>query len=361
MKALKYRLGGVALAITGVVAGLTSMNGPAAATSLTGLEGVHHYDHVVVLTEENESEATTFGAASPATYLNSLVPSGVFLPNYYGTGHVSLDNYLAMVSGQPNNGLANTDCAVVSLWTCATVASLFNGGQQLGDQLEAAGLSWNSWMDGTSTPCFHANYSALDLTPDPYQGNSAVAPAYNYADRHNPFIYFSDFVGNQARCVQHQRPFSELTSALAGGPTSWTNTTLPQFSFITPDTCHDGHDSPCAGGNGPGGLASLDAFLQSNLPSLLQYLNTHNGLLIINFDESAIPPNTGICLSCAGLGLGGQTGALLLGAGLTPGKVDAGSYDHYSLLRTIEDTFGISTHLGLASNAAPITGDFTTP
>ena len=356
MKSMKVL---AALAASAMAAVLLTIGGPATAAGPASLEGVHHYDHIVVLTEENETETTTFGAASPATYLNSLVPSGVFLPNYYGTGHVSLDNYLAMVSGQPNNILANTDCAVVSLWTCATVASAYNSGQQLGDQLDAAGISWNSWMDGTSTPCFHAAYTPLDLTPDPYQGNSTAAPAYNYADRHNPFIYFTDFVTNQSRCVQHQRPFSELSARLAAGASTWTDQTLPQFSFITPDTCNDGHDSPCAGGTGPGGLASMDAFLKTNLPSLLQYLNTHNGLLVINFDESAIPPNVGLCLSCAGLGLGGQTGALLLGAGLTAGKVDAGSYDHYSLLRTIEDSFGIATHLGLANNAAAIHGDFS--
>ena len=336
-------------------AGLTGTLGGGAASALPtgGLEGVRHYDHVVVLTEENENESATFGAGSPATYLNSLRAQGVFLPNYYGTGHVSLDNYLAMVSGQPGNVFTDTDCMTVSLWTCAGSASAYGQGKHLGDQLDAAGISWNSWMDGTSTPCFHGPYKVLDLKPDPYQGDSTAPPAFDYADRHNPFIYFKDVVTNASRCAQHQRPFTELSSALADGPSTWTSSTLPAFSFITPDTCHDGHDSPCANGS-PGGLVAADAWLQANLPPLLQYLQTHNGLLVINFDESALTSTAGLCSTCAGLGLGGQTGALLLGAGLTVGTTDTTGYDHYSLLRTIEDSFAISTHLGLAARAKPI-------
>jgi hypothetical protein len=34
------------------------------------------------------------------------------------------------------------------------------------------------------------------------------------------------------------------------------------------------------------------------------------------------------------------------------------SYDHHSLLRTIEDSFGISEHLNLAAVAAPMTDAF---
>ena len=247
----------------------------------------------------------------------------------------------------------------VSLWTCAQAASAFNGGTQLGDQLEAAGRTWHSYMDGTSTKCFHAPYVAGDTSPDPYQGNSTKAPAYNYADRHNPFIYFTDFIGNQARCEAHQRPYTDLAATLAS---TSTNPHLPAFSFITPDTCHDGHDSPCAGQTSGGGLLAMDAWLQTNLPPLVKYLKANHGLLIINFDESnPASPQPAVCPTCAGGGAGGQTGALLLGAGLAPGTTVTTGYDHYSLLRTIEDSFGISDHLGLAAGAQPMTAAFAKP
>ncbi len=391
-RGLRVLLGvGLAVVATATVAsaGATSLASSTLRTSnletaSSVLEGIPHFAHVVVLTEENKDASATFGPTSPATYLNSLVSQGVFLPNYYGTGHVSLDNYLAMVSGQPGNVLSNSDCMTVSLWTCAQAASAFDGGANIGDQLDAAGISWNSWMDGTSTPCFHGPYTPPDLSnpsaagvesivePDPYQGDSTAAPAYNYADRHNPFIYFTNFIGNQARCEAHQLPFSYLSNALSGGSSTWTDTTLPGFSFITPDTCHDGHDNPCAGGS-PGGLVSLDAWLSANLPPLLQYLDTHDGLLVINFDESDPGVSAGgvnesalvggytpsACTSCVSVGAGGRTGALLLGTGLAAGTTDTTGYDHYSLLRTIEDSFGISNYLGLAALAKPMTAAFS--
>ena len=57
--------------------------------------------HVFVIVLENEDADTTFGPSSPAPYLATTLRSqGAFVPNYYGIGHNSLDNYLAMVSGQ---------------------------------------------------------------------------------------------------------------------------------------------------------------------------------------------------------------------------------------------------------------------
>ena len=78
----------------------------ATAKTSTGAEGIPRFSHVVVLVLENENASATWGKASVAHYLNSLVHRGVFASQYYATGHVSLDNYIAMVSGQP----AETGC-----------------------------------------------------------------------------------------------------------------------------------------------------------------------------------------------------------------------------------------------------------
>ena len=67
--------------------------------------------HVIVVDLENESYSTTFGPTSPATYLNhTLLGQGELIPHYYATGHVSLDNYIAQVSGQAPNQVTNSDC-----------------------------------------------------------------------------------------------------------------------------------------------------------------------------------------------------------------------------------------------------------
>jgi phosphatidylinositol-3-phosphatase len=350
----------VRVAVAAVLASTASGLGAPAVSAATpgGLEGVPAFAHVVVLTEENESASTTFAAGSPATYLNSLRNDGVFLPNYYGVGHVSLDNYIAMASGQPPQPLSATDCQSVSLWTCVQPQGLVSSGRNLADQLETAGLSWKSYQDGTDTACFHGPYAAGDTSPDPYQGNSTTG-AKNYADRHNPFIYFPDVIANQARCDAHQQPFAELSTDVANGA-------VPAFSFITPDTCHDGHDNPCAGQT-TGGLAAADAWLSANLPSLLSYLAANNGLLVINFDEGSTPTGTSAlttpsditCSSCASLGAGGRTGAILISPRLPQGATVATGYDHYSLLRTIEDSFGIGEHLNVAAAATAMTDAFT--
>jgi phospholipase C len=342
------------MSLRGPVAALMALAitlSPAAAkTKTVGAEGIPHFSHVVIAVLENESASTTWGAGSVAHYINSLVPRGVFASQYYATGHVSLDNYIAMVSGQPASPLTGSDCAAVSLWTCVQGQQLYSSGRNLADQLEAKGLTWKEYADGTPTPCFHGSYSPTSLSPDPYQGNSQKPPAKDYADRHNPFVYFKDIIENPLRCAAHVRPFTDLVGDLA------TNT-LPAFSFITPDTCHDGHDSPCSNGQ-PGGLVSADKWFSQNIPALLDYLWAHNGLLVITSDESSVGDLSGCC-SGGPLGLlpgfGGRIGLLALSPKLTPGRTVETKYDHMSLLRTIEDSFGITEYLNNAARATAMT------
>jgi hypothetical protein len=313
-----------------------------------GLEGVPHYDHIAVIVLENESFTSTWGPGSPATYLNSLRAQGAFADEYFATGHVSLDDYIAMVSGQPDQPLTGSDCQTVSLWTCAQAQTGMAGGRNLADQLEDAHLAWAGYEDSMPSPCFHGPYSPSSPQPDPYQGDSTAPPAGDYADRHDPFLYFPDIVGDDARCAAHVLPYAQLGTGITAG-------TLPAFSLITPDTCHDGHDVPCAGG-APGGLVSADAWLQRAVPPLLGYLQSHNGLLLITFDEGANTDTSGCCTGGpgGGPGFGGRIGLLALGSGVSPGLVDHTSYDHASLLRTVEDSLGISEHLNNAGAAVPM-------
>jgi hypothetical protein len=334
-----------------------------------GLEGIPHFDHIAVVVLENEDASDTFGRSSPANYLNGLRAEGTFLPQYWATSHVSLGNYITMMSGLPGNPSTDSDCLGLSLYNCVQTVlaeSPATGPVHFGDQLDAAGFSWAGYADmDPGTPedpripqvdCFHAPYSATDPSPDLYQGDSQDPPGYDYADRHNPWIYFANVVGNQTRCEAHVHPYTKLAAALA-------TDTLENFVFVTPDTCHDGHDNPCSNGS-PGGLVSADLWLSQEMPALIEYLRSHNGLLIINFDEGN-PASSGqeLCNTCAGQGLGGRTGAVLIGAGVPRGEVVTTAYDHASLLRTLEDSFGIATYLGLAANASavPMTEVFVWP
>ncbi|MCA1831586.1 MAG: alkaline phosphatase family protein [Actinomycetota bacterium] len=353
-----------------------SLLSPLTSRAGSGLEGVHSFSHVVVLVLENENFSDTWDPAK-APYLNSLKGNAVFADRYYATGHASLDNYIAMMSGQPDQPITGTDCdggglarAVTeripggsfldpvaeaaaqitnNFWSCVQGQSLMANGRNFADQLEENGISWKGYMDGMPEPCFHAPYDPTDLRPDPYQGNSRQPPAYDYADRHNPFIYFDDIVGDHARCQAHVRPYTELAGDLAYD-------TLPPFAFITPDTCHDGHDNPCSNGL-PGGLTSADLWLHQEVPALLTYLNAHDGALIITLDENGFTDTSNPPGCCSGglggvlPGFGGRIGLLALGAGITQSVVST-PYDHMSLLRTLEDSFGISEHLNNAAMAS---------
>ncbi len=319
--------------------------------------------HVWVIVLENKSYETTFSASSPATYLNhTLAPAGVLLRQYYGTGHLSLDNYISMVSGQAPNPQTQGDCQYYTDFVSPTAGALDANGQALGtgcvypksvltigDQLQSAGVSWKGYMEDMGTPCRHPALNAQDDTQQAEVGDQ-------YAARHDPFVYFHSIVDTPASCGAHVVDLSTLSSDLAS------TVTTPRFSFITPNLCHDGHDAPCVDGQ-PGGLTSADAFLQEWVPRITASpAFKQDGVLVVMFDESDAASSKQDTRSCchepSGLntplpGITGAGGGLMGAVVLSDRFVRAGTvsdepYNHYSLLRSLEDMYGVS-HLGYAS------------
>src|SRR5579863_2656136 len=69
--------------------------------------------HVFIIVLENEGFDITFGADSAAPYLAKTLPAqGAMLNQYFATGHVSLDNYIAMISGQAATPETRTECQI---------------------------------------------------------------------------------------------------------------------------------------------------------------------------------------------------------------------------------------------------------
>ena len=67
--------------------------------------------HVFIIVLENKSFSDTFGTSTQDPYLQkTLVPMGALLTQYYGTGHVSLDNYISLISGQAPTPDTDDDC-----------------------------------------------------------------------------------------------------------------------------------------------------------------------------------------------------------------------------------------------------------
>ncbi|MBV8951908.1 MAG: hypothetical protein JOZ99_13605 [Actinobacteria bacterium] len=248
-------------------------------------------------------------------YLTALRSRGVTLDQMYGASHLSLTNYIAMTSGNGPNASTSGDCLQ---YDCVFTPP---NDTNIGDQLEATGRTRKAYLESMPQPCTHPTVSG---SLDPY--------LVGYATRHNPFVYYQDVVGTDlgakpARCVEHDVPFSQMSDDLARG-------TVPNYSLVVPDTCDDAHD-----GGAQCGLSTADRWLSTNLPPILAssaYRN--NGAVIITFDESDVGDRTGCCGAVPG---GGHIFTLVLSPRVTPGADTSVPYNHYSLLRTVEEAFDV--------------------
>ncbi|WP_334170587.1 alkaline phosphatase family protein [Sinomonas sp.] len=311
--------------------------------------------HVFVINLENKGYDETWGPGSQAPYLSQTLRSqGVLLNSYYGIGHNSLDNYIAEISGQGPNDQTQADCQTYSPFVqTGTVAPgqavgsgcvYPTGVPTLADQLTGAGKTWKGYMEDMGTPCRHPQLGTVDDTQKARVGDQ-------YAARHNPFVYFAAITGSPS-CAANDVDLSALPNDL--GSVSST----PDVSFITPNLCHDGHDSPCVDGE-PGGLVSADAWLKQWVPVITgSPAFKQDGVLVITFDESDGPQtdSTACCgegpgpnapePGIAGMG-GGRVGALVLSPSTAGGTWSTTPYNHYSLLASIEDLFHLP-YLGYA-------------
>jgi phosphatidylinositol-3-phosphatase len=328
--------------------------------------GLRAVRHVWVIELENQGYAQSFGTPSADPYLARTLPRmGALLENYYAIGHSSADNYIAETSGQAPNIATQSDCPVWMPFPGAAVAGPYHQvlGEgcvypaavlTLGNQLSAAGRSWAVYLEDMGNDpardhtvatargpaCGHPATWAIDDTQKAQKGDQ-------YAARHDGFTFFTSVTANQAFCAAHILSFRPLPGDLAQASTT------PAFSFIAPDLCNDGHDSPCVTG-APGGLAQADAFLARWVPAIMAApAYRGGGLIVITFDEGSdsaacCGETPGISPSHPDVPLpgktgpgGGRIGAVLLSPLIRPGTVSTVDYNHYSLLRSIEDIFGL--------------------
>ena len=343
--------------------------------------------HVFVIMLENDGYASTFGSPSVDPYLATTLPSqGALLTNYYAVGHFSNDNYVGFISGQPPNTDNQLDCLASGYVDFPPTAGQdANGIQQgvgcaypaavpnLANQLDADGLTWKGYEEDMgniptreSATCGHPTVGDAD-------GTAAAVLGDGYAARHNPFVYFHSIIDNTTECNQNVVPLGDTSGNLpAGTPAGVTGlvtdlasvATTPNFSFITPNLCDDGHDYPCVNEASPSTSSQGDINdwlatwvpIIENSPAFKQ-----DGLLEITFDEGEDPTldTTACCGETPGPAAdngdngitgpgGGKVGAVLISPFITPGTVvSKTSYNHFSSLASIEDLFGLP-HLGEA-------------
>jgi hypothetical protein len=254
---------------------------------------------IAIIVMENREYDQVIGSFA-APFVNGLASRSVLLTRSFAISHPSLPNYLALVGGSTFG--ITSDCT-----SCAA------RGPSLADQLHGRGISWRAYMEGMPSPCF--------------TGPQAGA----YAKKHDPFAYFASVANSPGRCV-NVVPFDRLVGDLSGG--------LPSFAWITPDLCHDMHDCSVEAG---------DRWLSEWVPRILPALGT-DGILVLTFDEGTTDAG------CCGGAAGGHIATIIAGPGARAGvRLDVIA-DHYSVLRLIEDNWGLA-RLGLA--AAPGTPSIT--
>jgi hypothetical protein len=235
-------------------------------------------------------ENTEYGSvtASSMPYLTNLAGTYGLATNYFAIGHDSEMNYVSSVAGQHGsvtNGTVNI--AFKSLW----------------DQLNG---DWRVYAQDIPSSC--------------YTGSSFSGPvdgpgmAGTYVVHHNPAMVFKNVAAGG--CNGHVFPLAPF------------DPTAARFIFVTPNQCNNAHDS-CKGKQ----LPNADAFLRAFVPKVAVSPDFAHTILFITFDEGG-----------SSAGLHGDAGGHVYTAVVAPwlSHVTSNLYlDHYSLLRTVEDTFGL--------------------
>jgi acid phosphatase len=231
-----------------------------------------HASSVVVVIMENRDYDLVIGN-SQAPYINqTLVPEAALMTNSHAVGHPSEPNYLALFSGS-TQGVRDDSCP--HSFSTANV----------GAELLAAGKTFDGYSES--------------MPSNGYTGCSSG----EYARKHNPWVNFTNV---------------PATSNLVytGFPSS-----PPTLAIVVPNLCHDMHD--CSTKTG-------DDWLRANLPAILAYDQSYNGLLVLTWDE-ADPDNNGT----------NQIATLLIGPMVKAGKYGQ-KITHYSVLHTIEKITGVA-------------------
>jgi hypothetical protein len=345
--------------------------------------------HVFVIMLENNDYSATFGNPSADPYLATTLPGqGTLLENYYATGHFSNDNYTSFLSGQPPNSDNQADCAGGFVDFPLGDGQGAGGIQQgagcvyptavstLANQLTSDGLTWKGYLEDMgndptreSANCGHPAVGAGDPS-------FFAEPSDAYVTRHDPFVYFHSIIDNTTQCDQDVVPLGDTSGNLPSNALPGTTglvtdlksvATTPNFSFIAPNLCDDGHDYPCvnttgAGVGGGSSVGDINQWLRTWVPIITSSpAFRQDGLLEITFDEAEQPTldTTACCGETAGPAAdsggngidgpgGGKVGAVLISPFVPADKVvTKTSYNHFSSLESIEDLFGLG-HLGEA-------------
>ena len=281
------------------------------------------FERVVIVMLENAVRSKVL----ENTYMNDLRHQGVFLTNSYGVTHSSQPHYIASIGGD-TFGLFN-DTPGYAHWIYELVPPVTT----VVDLLEAAGMSWKAYAEDLTD----AN---KPLTPANPPFDDPPADVFPFARKHVPFLSFPSITSVPERLAKIVNA-DQFALDLAAGE-------LPHFSWYTPNLINDGH-SLAETGNRIDALSSDRSLNIDNIATFLQgFLGEDpiamfppETLIVITFDE-AYPYYDPY-----------EIYTLLIGDMLAAGTSRFEPYNHYSLLRTVEDNFGLGSLKRNDAAAAP--------
>ncbi len=277
-----------------LLAGLVLM---LAASRVRADNGVPSFDHVVIVIEENHASSQIIGSAS-APYINSLAANGALMTQSFGITHPSQGNYIALFSGA-TQGVTDDSVYPHSQFTAPN----------LGAKLLASGLSFLGYSE--------------TMPSVGYDGAKFGSAPATYQRKHNPWVNWQDAT---VPLPANKLPASVNVPYAGFFPAAANFDTLPTLSFVIPNQLNDMHD---------GSVAQGDSWLQANLGAYADWCGAHNSLLIVTWDE-----DNGSA--------GNQIATIFHGACVIPGAY-AQTINHYSVLRTLEDMYGLPHDAGSAT------------
>lgn len=330
-------------------------SGAHAAAASRSPSGFPRMSHVFIIIMENTEYQAELSPSNKYTkFVQHLANTYGLATNYFGVTHTSLPNYIAATSGS-TWGSNNDDDAQ---------APYFNH-ENLVDQFEAAHITWKAYMQSLPYPG--------DLIDETSNGL--------YVRKHDPFLLYPDVYKNKAR-ADNVVPLSQLSKDLSSG-------NVPQYAWITPNICDDMHGGipACPYAPKPNSPQQHTLFKDGNAflkkwVGLITHSSawTGNSAIFITWDEGgyedvspygpeddrggpdsprlpATPPNrktaSGGDLYGGKVYGGGHVPMIVVAQGVSTHHVDHQWSDHYSLLATIEDNFGLP-YLGNASDRVQV-------
>ena len=269
----------------------TPTNGSGSGSAAVSLPPVKHV-FLVMLSGQGFNQS--FAAIKGHSYLSStLRKQGELISQYYAVAGSSLANEIALMSGQGPTQDTAANCP-----TFTTIAPTGNtpGPQVIGNgcvypqatgslpsELSDNGNTWRAYIQGVDQApagqpksCRYPNAGAAD----PNQVATTTDPYVTYL---NPFVYFAALTTG-TQCTQDDVGVAKLAKDLKQEKTT------ANFSYIAPDPCDNGSDTPCATG-APAGLAQSDKFLKTVIPEIeASPAYKHDGMIVVTFDQA---PQTG--------------------------------------------------------------------